>query len=258
MLFFLRCVVRTVLAVFILPKNIILYLIGYRNRGKSEAVDALFTKGYHVYADRLPSCEILKLTETYQKMFEESNVETCGQSNGRIMMPHLNSDVICAYINEFRHVARDYFNHQSIEVELSMFQRSKVETNTENVPGGGYHVDDDKKNLKFFIYLTDVTEKNGPFVLSPNSHGLSWHKVIRWFGWEVTTNRKYFYLDDLPSGCNPPVKVTGSKGMVFCADTTIYHKADRVLEGERLVLVISFAERRFDPYKYLAPEKINY
>ena len=254
----LKHVVRFVIALFVLPKNIILYIYGYKNRGKSEVCDALFEKGYYLYNEIIPSDEVHQLIHTYENMLIKEYVTESGQSNGRIMMPHLKSDAINVHIDRCKPIASDYFAHKDIEVELTMFQKSKVETDLDNVPGGGYHVDDNKKNLKFFIYLSDVTEKQGPFVLSPNSQGLSWYKVVRWFGWEITLDRKYFYMDELPKGCDAPIRVLGEKGTLFCADTTIYHKADRVIDGERLVLVISFAEKRFDPYKYILKQKVGY
>jgi len=251
MKFFLRTTVRFLLALFIIPKNIALYLLGCRGSNKSEIVDALCTQGFYLYNEPVSAIDVEKLKSIYSDMFSKSDVKQSGQLNGRIMMPHLNSDAIRSYIDKFIPVARDYFNNKSIQVELSMFQKSKVETEDDNIPGGGYHMDDNKKNLKFFIYLTDVTDKNGPFILSPNSHGINLFKIIRWFGWEITTKRKYLYMDELPKGSSAPIPVLGKAGTIFCGDTTIYHKAARVIEGERLVLVISFAERRLDPYKYL-------
>lgn len=255
---YVRCFVRFLLAIFILPKNVLLYCLGYLNRGKSQIVDALFSDGYFVYGDRLPVSEIDKLRDIFYDMGEQVDMASSGQSNGRIMMPHLKSEYIAEYAARFFPVAKDFFNHSSVDIELSMFQISKVETDMNNIPGGGYHVDDNKKNLKFFVYLTDVNEKNGPFTLSPRSHGLTWLKVVRGFGWEVTTNRKYFYMEELPEGCQPPIQVLGEKGTIFCADTTIYHKAERITEGERLVLVISFAENRLDPYRLLYKNKVAY
>jgi hypothetical protein len=236
---------------FILPKNFILYYLGCKNQYKSESVDSLCSKGYYLYNEQLNLEEIINLKNTYLDLLSKTEVSSNGQANGRIMMPHLNSEIVNNYIEKFTPVAINFFNNKSIEVELSMFQKSKVETEIDNIPGGGYHVDDNKKNLKFFIYLTDVTEKNGPFMLSPNSQGFSFRKFIRFMQIEITAKRKYYYIDKLYKGLNPPIKILGKAGTIFCGDTTLYHKADRVIEGERLVLVISFAENRFNPYKYL-------
>lgn len=257
----IRYPLRTALALFIIPKNLFLYSLGCKKRSSSNVVNDLCSVGYHIYPEAIPMGEVEKLRNIYQEMLLKTPVATSGQSNGRIMMPHLTSDVIRSYIDRFLPVAKEYFDHDGMEVELSMFQKSQVETDVNNIPGGGYHTDDNKKNVKFFIYLTDVSEKNGPFVVSPNTHGpRTLRRIMRWFAWEVTTNRKYFYLDELPEWAPAPIPVLGKAGTVFCGDTTVYHKAARVEEGERLVLVISFAEKRLDPYRILLGEKqaINY
>ncbi|MBT7555997.1 hypothetical protein HN615_03610 [Candidatus Woesearchaeota archaeon] len=41
--------------------------------------------------------------------------------------------------------------------------------------------------------------------------------------------------------------ILGGSGTIFCGDTTGYHTASVVGEGERLVMVISFAEARINP-----------
>jgi len=251
----LRYPIRSALALFIIPKNLFLYYKGCRKPSESPVVNDLCAQGFHVFPEPIGSEELAALNAVYQEMYAKIPVATSGQINGRIMMPHLSSEVVRSYIDRFLPVAREYFDHEGMDVELSMFQKSKVETDVNNIPGGGYHTDDNKKNLKFFIYMTDVTEKNGPFILSPNSHGpRTLRRILRWFGWEITTKRKYFYLEELPEWAEAPIPVLGKAGTVFCADTTIYHKASRVEEGERLVLVISFAEKRCDPYRLLLGE----
>lgn len=251
----LRYPIRSALALFIIPKNLFLYSLGCKKPSSSPVVNDLCAQGFHVFPEAIATEEVEKLKSIYQEMFDRIPVATSGQSNGRIMMPHLKSDVIRSYVDKFLPVAKEYFDHDGMQVELSMFQKSKVETDVDNIPGGGYHTDDNKKNVKFFIYLTDVTDKNGPFILSPNTHGpRTLRRILRWIGWEITTKRKYFYLDELPEWAPAPIPVLGKAGTVFCADTTIYHKASRVEEGERLVLVISFAEKRLDPYRILLGE----
>ena len=39
------------------------------------------------------------------------------------------------------------------------YQHTLPETNLDNVPGGEFHVDDNKTNIKYFIYLKEVTLK---------------------------------------------------------------------------------------------------
>jgi hypothetical protein len=250
----LKRLFRAILTIYVMPKNYLLYISGGVNRDKCKVTDSLCENGYYVYAEPLTEAELGGLNQVYSDLANSEKIDTEGQLTGRILMPHKKSQLVSSYIDRFTPVAQNYFNQVNIEVELTLFQKSEVQSDLNNIPGGAFHSDDNKKNLKFFIYLTDVSENNGPFLLSPKTHGFTLRRIFPWCMWEITGLRKYIYVEKLPESAPPVMPVLGSAGTIFCADTTIYHKASPVIQGERRVLVISFAEKRFDPYKYLSSQ----
>jgi hypothetical protein len=109
--------------------------------------------------------------------------------------------------------------------------------------GGEFHVDDNKANLKFFIYLTDVSEESGPFSCVPSTwtwklKGSLWRGLL----WELSKKRKYLYeyMTNHETCIMLEKKIVGPAGTCFIVDTTSLHRAQPVLIGSRKVAVISF------------------
>lgn len=101
-----------------------------------------------------------------------------------------------------------------------------------------YHFDMDRlKFIKFFFYLTDVTENTGPHCYIESSHKslpFSFHEDRRFTDEEV---KKAF-----------PGKeriLTGAKGSIMAVDTRGLHKGLDLKEGNRLIFQIEFANSLF-------------
>ncbi len=249
----MKSVLRFLLSIYVLPKNIILYMYG-TVKCHDAVVNELCSKGFYIYSDRLSKKDIVELREDYEKLLDENIVDSDGQLNGRIYKQGEISSLVSKYVKIYGVIANKYFNTSHVDCELTMYQKSVHELDMSNIPGGKFHMDDNKKNLKFFIYLSDVSIKNGPFRYVPKTHGLyNIKKILKWWLWEITLKRKYLYVSDFENMelKNRAESVLGKSGTVFCADTTGYHAASVVERGCRLVLVISFAEKRLDPYALL-------
>lgn len=237
-----------------MPKNLLLFLYGPK-KTVDEVVKNIKQAGYYMYEGKLSKDEVQQLREECLDLLSTEEVDVSGQTKGRVYKQGSLSQLVSKYINNYKSIAVNYFNDNNVECELSMYQKSLPEKSLDNVPGGVFHMDDNKKNLKFFIYLSDVNLDNGPFMYVPNTHGInSIKKMIKWWFWEVFLLRKYLYVTEAENERlkKLSVPITGDCGTVFCADTTGYHAASTVISGERLVLVISFAEKRLDPYAFLS------
>ncbi|HSI22797.1 MAG TPA: phytanoyl-CoA dioxygenase family protein [Methylophilaceae bacterium] len=88
--------------------------------------------------------------------------------------------------------------------------------------------------VKFFIYLTDVGEKNGPFTFIYGTH----EKKNEWRNGRLDDEYVYAQYGD---AVRPMV---GAAGDMLIADTVGYHKGERVKEGARLILQLEFAVSR--------------
>tara|TARA_R110002050_G_scaffold57423_3_gene128980 strand:+ start:119741 stop:120538 length:798 start_codon:yes stop_codon:yes gene_type:complete len=254
----MKFIIRPVLTLYVFPKNILLYLSGSRVKN-NQAVNALSQEGFYIYPDLLPEGDVQALKNDYLELYSKKLVENSGQMNGRIYANKAISPLVQVYVDRFSIIAANYFGCKEIDCELTMYQKSEPQQDIANIPGGEFHMDDNKKNLKFFIYLSDVTITNGPFSYLPKTHGiLSATKMIKWFLWEVSLQRRFLYVSAKNNKrmASIAVPVLGGSGTVSCVDTTGYHAAMQVHKGERLVMVVSFAEKRYDPYRFIEKNKV--
>ena len=92
--------------------------------------------------------------------------------------------------------------------------------------------------VKFFFYLTDVGEDNGPHAYLRRSHRRL-HRSLR-------EDRRF--IDAEVFACYDEgdlLRITGAAGTMFAADTRGLHKGTRLLRGDRLVLEFQFATSHF-------------
>lgn len=88
--------------------------------------------------------------------------------------------------------------------------------------------------IKFFIYITDVSEVNGPFAYIKGTH----EAKLEWRDGRIDDeyiNKQY---------AAKQTRITGRAGDMIIADTAGYHKGERVSGGPRLILQLEFAVSR--------------
>jgi hypothetical protein len=206
----------------------------------------LVDRGYAIFPNKFDEDDVLKLRQDFKNIEESRHVELTGQLSGRVCEQGPISDLAKTYIELFRPTAEAYFGSADIDCELSMYQRSWPKGDINDIPGGEFHEDNNKRNFKFFVYLTDVDWSNGPFSYVPGTHGLRRpEKYLRWLGWQIFKDRKYLYSYGLNTEeCEMnQIKITGPAGTYFCADTTGYHRAVAPISGVREVFVVSFTRK---------------
>jgi len=209
----------------------------------SNILSDLIKDGLYVFDEPLTHNDVLLLNQTLDQLFNDNPPSTYGQENNRVYSAGLVSDVLIDYVNKITPIIEQYLNTDKIKVEISYFQKSFPQESLDDVAGGDFHVDDNKANLKYFIYLTDVTDLNGPFsaVLGTSRWRLKW-SFLRGLLWALTEKRKFFYdfLLDRKFCLDNETKITGKAGTHFIVDTTSAHRACQLKQGERRVVVISF------------------
>lgn len=225
-------------------RNILLEIVYSTNRKFEFAgCELLGSNGYAIFPNKLDEVELSALKKDFLEIQRKKTFETSGQLAGRLYAHGAISALSTDYIEKFQPIAEAYFGSKKIRCELTMYQKSWPKTDINDIPGGEFHEDDNKRNMKFFIYLTDVSNDNGPFSYVPKTHCLRRpEKYIRWLFWEIFHSRKYLYHYQLDQRiCElEEVKITGQAGTIFCADTTGYHRASTPLAGERDVFVVSY------------------
>lgn len=217
--------------------------IALNKRLNDSVFNDLRSEGLHIFTKSISSDEINVLVEDFENLKKSRLLEKSGQLTGRIFSQGVLSPLLGEYVEKIKPHAETFFNTEKVGVEISYYQESYSQLDLESLPGGDFHVDDNKANLKYFIYLSDVSEKNGPFSCVPSTG--SWRlpgSLIRGILWELTSNRKYHYcylLDKAKCIANEKI-ITGAAGTHFLVDTTTVHRAQPVREGFRKVAVISF------------------
>ena len=118
-------------------------------------------------------------------------------------------------------------------------------TNDEALQAENFHRDVDGITfLKFFCFLTDVDEQNGPHVYVPSSANSPKCKdsIRRYSDQEI--------IDEF--GSNSIKEITGPAGTVFMEDTFGLHKGKKLKSGRRLLFQVIYSTAKL-PYSPVCP-----
>ena len=121
--------------------------------------------------------------------------------------------------------------------------------------GGGWHRDSMyEKQIKAILYLSDVSENNGPFQYVVGSNNKA--SVLRTLNLHHGENLKRFRSEDLEAWCQRNQArietITGSAGDVILVDTRGLHRGKPIVSEVRYALTNYYsAAHRVDE---LAPE----
>lgn len=150
-------------------------------------------------------------------------------------------------------LARAYLGCEPILDMVTMWW-SFPTANTEdekNVTAQLYHFDNDRLSfLKIFIYLTDVDDFNGPHSFVEGSHkGFSSRHFCRDGRFSDEEVRLAYPREELV--------IKGGRGTIFAVDTKGLHKGVPLINGERLVFQLEFANSLFGaPYDVSKHERL--
>ncbi len=142
-------------------------------------------------------------------------------------------------------VAQAYHRSQPVLSQMSMWwsTAARISANAKSELAQQYHFDMHRiKWLKVFIYLTDVTENNGPHCFVVNSHrsGHPTHQLL---------DRGYVRIPDedirAVASSKEEVEITGSRGTIIAVDTRGFHKGKALESGDRLIVELDYADSLF-------------
>jgi hypothetical protein len=201
------------------------------------------THGIHVFKEIIKKDAVRHLLNDFEKLRKTERPVLQGQLRGRIYKEGILTPLLGSYANKIEPHVINFLHTKKVKIEISYYQESLPSEDVNEVPGGEFHVDDNKANLKYFIYLTDVGVTNGPFSCVPATG--NWRlrgSLLRGIFWELTKKRVFLYrwLINYDFFINYEKKITGKSGTHFLVDTTSLHRAWPVLKGKRIVAVISF------------------
>ena len=119
--------------------------------------------------------------------------------------------------------------------------------------GGGWHKDSFRKQFKAILYLNDVSNKNGPFELIPNSSKISFNfNLIFQFNRNLSNSRfsDYEVRQILKKNNVNSIKILGKAGTLILVDTSLIHRGKPLNSGTRYALTnYMYPKYKFYLYK---------
>jgi len=210
----------------------------------TQGVGELEKDGLYIFRGGFFSeSELTKLRGTLTGLLSTTQAPTSGQLTGRVFSHGVLAPDLEWVARRFLKYAQGYLSVRNPKLELMYYQDSFPVSGTDNIPGGEFHIDNSRANIKFMLYLTDVTTESGPFCYCPGTHGFfGIKKFLMGLKWELFKVRSTLYAGenlsiDLEQNA---VDCLGDAGTVVAVDTTGWHKAKAVKSGARSVLVVSF------------------
>lgn len=127
-------------------------------------------------------------------------------------------------------IASEYYGYP---IKSHFVLGGKLKFNSDQITnsGGGWHRDNRAKQIKTLVYLSDVDEKNGPYLFLPSSNKFD---LPTRDGIGKTTRYEDKIVEDFCNQNNiEPFRVTGKKGTVIFTDTSFIHRGENIQEGNR-------------------------
>lgn len=219
---------------------------------KSEILHILDDKGIYVIPNFISSERADELAKKADNSFEINPDLVKKESNGfdeRIYGVDLFTDFEFTEFNEFteNYAKKFYFSPKLHSFSLL----GRIHSGNGNLgSGSGWHRDSPiTHQFKGIVYLTDVSEANGPFQYIEETHKLAYIKqVLQSLNAENTKRRfKESEVENLINeGIIPSYKsYVGKKGTLILVNTRGLHRGAPIKEGSRYAITRYFSTKPF-------------
>jgi hypothetical protein len=132
-------------------------------------------------------------------------------------------------------IAMGYLGEVPILQSVELWRSVPVDS---SISGSQYYHQDfiDRRQTKFFVYLNDVTARDGPLTVLPAAESAFLRQKTRYTGGALCDEEVYCHVDKARE-----VECLGQTGDVIIADTSrCFHYGSRCHAGERWVLMFNF------------------
>jgi ectoine hydroxylase-related dioxygenase (phytanoyl-CoA dioxygenase family) len=136
-------------------------------------------------------------------------------------------------------IAQNYLESIPISDLVTMWWSTTYQKEANSKAAQLFHFDMDRlKFIKFFVYLSDVDDNNGPHVYVGKSHK-TLPEELRTDGRKSDTLiNKHYKSENIKT-------IKGKKGTMFLADTRGIHKGEPLVSGERLMFQLEYTNSMF-------------
>ena len=195
---------------------------------KQEIIDSISQNGY---------CIIHQEIQNLEEVVKESKNLCTGKSYERganhwAKPTSISQSLLQVVTND---LVRDIYEkeYNSIMQDICITH----EYNSDNVSRNNYVHFDRLRSMKMLVYLTEVTEKSGPFCISSGTHKIG-KKLRRQFmnqhSYQKKKNRLELDYPDIKFEMKP---ILGPAGTTILFDSDTFHKGGEVMPGfSRLVI----------------------
>jgi len=226
-----------------------------------SAVQALRERGYYVFKNKLPEelCDKLLAFATQHPALTRLMDGELGLVESTVYdrqsplavrydfstQDLLNNEDIQRILADltFASIAQEYLRAIPIVDVVSMWWHTDFSDKPDGESAQFFHFDMDRpKWLKFFIYLTDVTEESGPHFYVAGSHKTDGVPA-------ELLNKGYARLQDeeikAHYSASDIIEFVAPRGTILAEDTRGLHKGGHVISGDRLMFQIQFSNSLF-------------
>lgn len=222
----------------------------------NQIVSAIQKDGYYIFDEKLNEnilsqitdfaldTPVRKLTENgYSK--EEYKIRDLKVADSPRYQFHNETLFACKPLSDlvfdelFITIAEQYLKCRPIFDYLVMWWSFPFGGNLESEAAQMYHYDMDRiKFLKFFFYINDVDENNGPHCFVKGSHINKPKNLLK--DGRITDNeiKSNFNSEDI-------LEIKGKKGTIIAVDTIGFHKGKPLINGERLLFQLLYSNSLF-------------
>lgn len=226
----------------------------------TQVTHALRQDGYYVFPNRLPP-DVCDSLQTFAQQTEAvlhsaphgvQETQVYDPLNPLVAKYRIPSESLLGHPDVQRlmadpsiiALAQDYLGCTPILDLLTMWWSTAVWKDANSEAAQLFHFDMDRtKFLKFFVYLTDVTEETGPHCYIRGSHRNLPSALLRDGRFTDDDIARHYSADNF-------VEIAAPRGTIFVADTRGIHKGIHLRSGHRLIFQMEFASSLFGaPYE---------
>lgn len=204
----------------------------------SDIINSLNENGYVKIENFIQRDRLDRVLTAFNKIKQNNELQYDDIYTEQVGHPLLTCDGVfdIAFEDKIVEIAGEFFDCLPAINNVQLRKSKSTHLKETELPKNGqttlWHCDKDSPRfLKFFFYLTDVKEGNGPFTYVHQSHKLKfdgWRSKYRWSDKEIIEK---FGQDRI-------VKMYGNVGDLIIANTNGFHKGTKIESGERILLTI--------------------
>jgi hypothetical protein len=241
----------------------------YNLKNNIEIIRVLNNNSYFVDSKKISELEINKLKNLTKKLyFKSQSKDSKLEHYTGLEVPRMSTykyyeedlisencvlDIITNpyYIN----IAKNYLKTEPVLAAVNMWWSTNYLKKASSEDAQQYHFDLERlKWLKFFIYLTDVNEENGPHVYVAGTHK-AFSKPYKFLkkGYARIPDEEveaYYGIEKIKT-------ITGKIGTVIIGDTSCFHKGTLPSGKPRLIFEFEIANSLFGAKTELIDNKFN-